>query len=121
VPPHNIGNYRPTWCRRAKFQWTQAHRQAFAEIEALITADALLAYPDQNEPFDIEIDASDCQLGAVIPQENRPFAYYSRTVQLYCNGEKELLSIVEALISGNGIGSALTNALIPLVTQRRCC
>jgi hypothetical protein len=37
-----------------------------------------LAYPDFNKPFIIHTDASQKQLGAVISQDNRPIAFYSR-------------------------------------------
>ena len=47
-------------------------------MKVLIAMDALLAYPDHNKPFEIEMDSLDYQLGGVIKQEGRPMAYYSR-------------------------------------------
>ncbi len=38
----------------------------------------VLAYPDFTKPFEIYTDASTKQLGAVITQDNRPTAFFSR-------------------------------------------
>ena len=61
----------------------------------------MLTYPDFNKPFDIHTDASDFQLGAVISQEGKPIAFYSRKLNQaqrnYTTTERELLSIVETL------------------------
>ena len=61
--------------------------------------ETLLAFPDFNKPFDIHTDASKVQLGAIISQEGRPIAFYSRKLNpaqtRYTTTERELLSIVE--------------------------
>jgi transposase InsO family protein len=81
------------------FEWTPKCQQAFDQVKALICQETLLAYPDPNQPFDIYTDASDLQLGAVIKQHDKPFAFYSCKLSSaqrnYSTIEKELLSIVE--------------------------
>ena len=66
-----------------------------------IAQEVQLSYPDFNKSFDLYTDASDIQLGAVIAQEGRPIAFYSRKLQSaqrrYTTTERELLTIVETL------------------------
>jgi hypothetical protein len=50
----------------------------FDNVKAAIVKGTVLAYPDFLKPFEIYTDASSMQLGAVITQDNRPIAFFSR-------------------------------------------
>jgi hypothetical protein len=41
----------------------------------------MLTFPDFSKPFHIYTDASDKQLGAVITQDEKPIALYSRKLK----------------------------------------
>ena len=87
--------------KQAKWNWDDKCQQAFDTIKKLVARKTLLSYPNFNEPFDIHTDASKLQLGAVISQEGKPIAFYSRKLNPaqvnYTTTERELLSIVETL------------------------
>ncbi len=67
----------------------------------------MLAYPNYSKVFEINTDASSKQLGAVITQDNRPIAFFSRklsdTQRKYSITEIELLAIVETLKEFKGM------------------
>jgi len=67
----------------------------------IIAKELLLAYPDFNKPFQIYTDASHYQLGAVVSQDGKPIAFYSRKLNpaqmRYTTRERELLSTAETL------------------------
>jgi RNase H-like domain found in reverse transcriptase len=80
--------------QKGPLQWTDKMQSSFDAMKALIAQDVLLCYyPDHNKPFHVYTDASHLQLGAVIMQDNRPMAYYSRKLspaqQNYTTTEKE--------------------------------
>ncbi len=50
----------------------------FGNAKAAIATEVVLVYPDFLKPFKIYTDASSTQLGAVIAQDNRPIALFSR-------------------------------------------
>jgi hypothetical protein len=59
------------------------------------------------KPFEIYMDASSTQLGAVITQDNRPIAFFSRKLsenqQNYSVTEIELLASVDTLKEFKGM------------------
>ena len=108
--------YRDMWQRRShilapltdlvgkgkkKINWTDIHQKSFDEMKKVMAKETILNYPDFNKVFEIHTDASDRQLGAVISQEGKPLAFYSRKLSSaqrnYTTTEQELLSIVETL------------------------
>ena len=51
---------------------------AFEKVKKIISKETLVAFPDFSKPFVIHTDASHTQLGAIISQNNKPIAFYSR-------------------------------------------
>ncbi|KAL8609234.1 hypothetical protein ACOMHN_036678 [Nucella lapillus] len=80
------------------WMWTATHDQAFATVQKLVTEAPVLAFYDPTEELQIQCDASQSGLGAVLLQKGRPIAHSSRaltqTEQNYAQIEKELLAIV---------------------------
>ena len=81
-----------TWNKNTKKRSTQSRN---------ISRETLLSYPIFNKPFDVHMDASNLQLGAVISQNNKLIAFYSRKLNpaqtRYTTTKKEILAIVETL------------------------
>jgi hypothetical protein len=143
LPPKNIKQlrtflglvnyYRDMWPRRShilapmteltgkkQFVWEPRHQLAFEKMKALVSLDALLAYPDYSLPVDIETDTSDYQLGGAIKQNGRAIAYYFRKLspaQLnYTTIEKETLSVLDILIK---FRSMLLGAKVNVYTDHK--
>ena len=110
-----VNFYRDVWRRRshilasltglvspkAKWHWGKEQQDSFDELKKVISRETLLAFPDFSKTFHVYTDSSAYQLGAVIMQEGKPLAFYSRKLNQakrnYTIGEHELLSIVETL------------------------
>ena len=74
--------YRGIWVRRShllhpltfltsnmvKFRWTYMEHKSFDDIKYAVAHNTLLSYPYFNKKIGIHMDASDCQLVAVIIQ-----------------------------------------------------
>jgi hypothetical protein len=89
------------------WHWDEIHQRALDHVKATITREVVVAYPDVFKVFEIYTDALSKQLGAVITQENWPFAFFSwklSTTQCkYSVTKIELLAIVKTLKEFNGV------------------
>ena len=65
--------------------------KGFDNITHAVSQDILLLYPDFNKRFDIHTDARDYQLGAVISQNSKPIAFYSRKLK----GQQTQYTVIE--------------------------
>ena len=110
-----INYYRDMWIHRSdtlapltaltssavRWLWTDEHQQAFNKAKQIVSREVMLAFPDFTLPFEIHTDASKLQLGAVISQNKKPIAFFSRKLTpaqtRYTTTERELLAIVETL------------------------
>ena len=101
----------PTWChisaslkeassgpKGRKILWNDALDNFFKELKRMVSAEILISYPYWKLPFTFHNDASDKQLGAVISNNNKPIAFFSRRSikpqSNYTTTEKELSAIV---------------------------
>ena len=93
--------------KKAKWYWNEEHQKAFDQIKNTLSQEVMLAYPTYGEVFKIYTDASTRQLGAVIMQNGKPLAFFSRKLneaqRKYSVTELELLSIVECLKEFRGM------------------
>ena len=83
------------------FKWTEECEKSFREVKKVISEEVLLSFPDYTKKFELYTDASDYQLGAMLKQGNNTLAFFSKKLNAaqknYGVGEKEMLSVVEAL------------------------
>ena len=73
------------------------HQKAVDTIKNIILRKTLLSYPYFTKKIDVHTNSSDLQLGAVIIQNKKPIAFYSRTLNpaqtWYTTTESEILVV----------------------------
>eukprot|EP00253_Pinus_taeda_P025572 PITA_25572 len=84
---------------KEKFFWFESQQKAFTELKYRLCTTLVLALPDLQQPFEVETDASNYAIEAVLTQHGHPMAYHSETlldtVQKYRTYDKEMYSIVQ--------------------------
>lgn len=71
------GGRKKSWPNQP-LNWTMECQVAFEKFRGLFVAELVLKYPDPEEPFAIQADASDVAVGDVLLQWNK-----ERNLQLY--------------------------------------
>ena len=91
---------------KVPYVWSPACQHAFDSCKALLCSTPVLAAPDFQRPFKLDVDASGCGAGAVLLQEDdagtdHPICYFSKKFNSaqtnYSTIEQELLSLLLAL------------------------
>ncbi|KAJ3684806.1 hypothetical protein LUZ61_013970 [Rhynchospora tenuis] len=87
--------------KKDAFKWGPQAQEAFQLLKNAMSTTPVLALPDFHKPFTIETDASQSGIGAVLMQERKPLAYFSKGLGIKNQGlstyEKELLALVSAV------------------------
>ena len=83
------------------YGWTQKADSAIIQLKKAMCSVPVLALPDFSVPFIVEADASRVGLGAILMQNGRPMAYFSKMLspraRLKSIYERELMAIVLAV------------------------
>jgi hypothetical protein len=53
---------------KAKFSWSESQQKSFQDLKHHLCSTPVLMFPDLQQPFEIETDASDYAIGAVLTQ-----------------------------------------------------
>jgi hypothetical protein len=80
--------------------WVESQWKEFEALKYLLFSTLVLSLPDLQQPFEIEIDALDYVVGAILTQHGHPMAYHSETlsdaIQKYATYYKEMYCILQA-------------------------
>ena len=87
--------------RKKQFCWSDDAQHAFERLKQAMVTTPVLALPNFKEPFEVETDASDVGIGAVLMQHGQPIAHLSKALgdshkhmSIY---EKEFLALIMAV------------------------
>ena len=79
-------------------KWEEIHQKEFEDLKNALSSPPVLGYPDPEEQFILDTDASDTNIAAVLYQGDKVISYGSLMLSAeqrnYCTTRKELLAVV---------------------------
>ncbi|MBJ5570554.1 Ty3/Gypsy family RNase HI domain-containing protein, partial [Salmonella enterica subsp. enterica serovar Typhimurium] len=90
---------------KEKFLWTGNCQESFNQFKEALSSAPVLAYPQPDQSFILDTDASNTGIGAVLSQvqdgQEKVIAYFSKPLsepeRNYCVTRKDLLAVVKAV------------------------
>jgi hypothetical protein len=83
------------------FEFGEKERKSWNELKARLTRQPVLKVAEMDKPMELSVDASKTSIGAVLEQDKRPIAYFSRSLneaeRKYATTDKEWLAILFGL------------------------
>ena len=76
----SIAKRLTTLTKKDNFKWGQKTQAAFDQLKRAMVTTPVLQLPDFTQPFEIECDASDKGIGAVLMQNKHPIAYFNKAL-----------------------------------------
>jgi hypothetical protein len=106
---------------KAPWKWGQEQQEAFTKIKEALVRAPILTLPDVRRPFKVVCDACDYGVGAVLFQDGKVCAYFSKMLgaseRNYSATERELLAVVYALTEWR---CYLLGKPVTVVTDHKC-
>ncbi len=85
--------------QKRKLIWTDNQEKAFQKMKERLAQDAMITYPQFDEPFVVHTDASGKQIGGVVTQDGKPLGFFSKKLtdsqSQYPVMEQELLETLK--------------------------
>ena len=82
--------------------WGLSQHKEFNDLKQCLCKASIISLPNLQQPFEIETDALDYLVSAIITQHDHPMSYHSETlssvVRKYPTYDKEMYSIVQSCL-----------------------
>ncbi|KAL4355503.1 hypothetical protein GQ457_06G006870 [Hibiscus cannabinus] len=87
--------------KEENFEWNERAQDAFEHLKTCLCSTPILGLPNFEKEFVVETNASGVGIGAVLTQENRPLAYYSKKLSSKMQGastyHREMYAVTQAI------------------------